>query len=158
MPHYHLGWQIADNSELQQLRVQEGGQGMNASDYARQLVLNQDVWGVVIINPNATVLATEAANNGNAAYDSRGAITFYYEEARNFYGTNQYVSLLTLQLLESAIAQASQQFVSQYTGSAAALTTALNGNALTYPFYYSQFNLRPFDQLAAEATTTAGAM
>jgi len=158
MPHYHLGWQIADSSELQNLRVQQGGQGINASDYASQLVLNQDVWAVILINPNATVLATEAATTGNAAYDPRGAISFFYEEARNFYATNQYISLLGLQTIESAIAQASRQFVSQFTGSADALATALAGNALTYPFGYSQFNLRPFDQLAAEATTTAGAI
>lgn len=158
MPQYHLGWQFSDQSELQMLRVEQGGQGMNASDYAAQLVTNQDVYAVILVNPNATVLATEAATSGNAAYDPRGAISFFYSEARNFYAANQYIAFLGTQLIESAIAQASQEFVSQFTGSAAALSTALAGNALTYPFYYSQFNLRPFDQLAAEATTTAGAM
>lgn len=78
-PYYHLGWQIAPSSELQTLRVTQGGQGLNASDYARGLVLNQDVWAVVLINPNATVLATEAAQQGIASYDNRGAISFFYE-------------------------------------------------------------------------------
>lgn len=78
-PGYHLGWQIAPSSELQTLRVTQGGQGLNASEYARDLVLNQDVWAVILINPNATVLATEAAQQGITAYDNRGAISFFYE-------------------------------------------------------------------------------
>lgn len=78
-PYYHLGWQIAPSSELQTLRVSQGGQGLNASEYARELVLNQDVWAVVLINPNATVLATEAAQQGLSTYDRRGAISFFYE-------------------------------------------------------------------------------
>lgn len=158
MPGYHLGYQFESVENLQTLRVQQGGQGTNASDYAMQLVLNQDVWAAILINPNATVLATEAANNGNGAYDSRGAISFFYEEGRNFYAANQYVVFLGSQVIQSGIAQASRQFVSQLTGSAAALSTAAAGNALSYPFYYSQFNLRPFEPLAAEPTSTAGSM
>lgn len=77
-PEYHLGWQIAPSSELQTLRVEQGGQGLNASDYARDLVTNQDVWAVILINPNATVLATEAAQRGSSTYDPRGAISFFY--------------------------------------------------------------------------------
>lgn len=149
MPDFHLGWQIPGQDELSLLKVTQDGQGQNASDYARELVLNQDVWGVILINPNATVLATQAAQNGNAAYDPRGAITFYYEEARNFYATDQYVSLMSTRLIKSAIAQASQQFTAQFLDNAApnrnggaanpgVLRTALTGNALTYPFYFSQ--------------------
>jgi hypothetical protein len=78
-PGYHLGWQIAPLSELETLRVAQGGQGLNASEYARDIVKNQDVWAVILINPNATVLATEAAQQGIAAYDPRGAIGFYFE-------------------------------------------------------------------------------
>lgn len=77
-PHYHLGWQIAPSSELQTLRVEQGGQGLNASEYAVHLVTEQDVWAVVLINPNATVLATQAAQQGVSTYDPRGAISFYY--------------------------------------------------------------------------------
>ncbi|KAK9896046.1 hypothetical protein P389DRAFT_73741 [Cystobasidium minutum MCA 4210] len=166
-PEYHLGWQIAPSSELQTLRVEQGGQGLNASDYARNLVTNQDVWAVILINPNATVLATQAAQQGSSSYDPRGAISFFYTEARNIYASQQYVVPLSTQLLSSAIAQASSQFASQIVSAAApgggnaggnitALNSALNGKALAYPFWYSQFNLRPYDQLAGEAATTAG--
>lgn len=69
---------------------------------------------------------------------------------------------LSTQLLSSAIAQASSQFASQIVSAAApgggnaggnitALNSALNGKALAYPFWYSQFNLRPYDQLAVSA-------
>lgn len=66
--------------ELGQLKLQEGGQGINASQYAMNLVLDQTVFAVIVINPNATRLATAAALTGNMAYDNRGAISFFYEE------------------------------------------------------------------------------
>lgn len=62
------------------------GQGLNASEYARELVLNQDLWAVILINPNATVLATEAAQQGLSTYDNRGAISFFYEWKYHFTG------------------------------------------------------------------------
>ncbi|CAD6576073.1 MAG: hypothetical protein CYPHOPRED_005864 [Cyphobasidiales sp. Tagirdzhanova-0007] len=167
MPDFHLGWQIASADELSTLQVTQGGQGINATAYATNLVLDQTVFAAIIINPNATVLATEAAQQGNTAYDPRGAISFIYEEARDFYSENQYVSLLANELINSAIAMASMRFVTRFanaaapatnggTANATSLSTALMGNALSYPFLYSQFNLRPFDQLAGEAATTAG--
>lgn len=158
-PGYHLGWQYASADDLQMFRVTQDGQGQNASEYARQIVLNQDVFGVILISSNATVLATEAALTGNTAYDPRGAIAIYYEEARNFYAANQYVTFHSTRVIEAAIAQASAQLASILLGSGggtAALTTAANGNALSYPFYFSQFNLVPFDQLGAEPALTAG--
>lgn len=160
-PGYHLGWQYASADELQMFRVTQDGQGQNASEYARQIVLNQDVFGVILISSNATALATEAALTGNTAYDPRGAIALYYEEARNFYAANQYVTFHSTRIIEAAIAQASEQLASILLGSGggtAALTTAANGNALSYPFYFSQFNLVPFDQLGAEPALTAGQM
>lgn len=62
-------------------------------------------------------------------------------------------------MLSAAIAQASRQFATQIisaatpataggAGNFTALTTASTGKALAYPFWYSEFNLRPYDQLA----------
>lgn len=87
------------------------------------------------------------------------SISQYSREARNIYSSQQYVAPHSTRLLSSAIAQASRQFVSQIVTAAApgggggagnitALNTALTGRALTYPFWYSEFNLRPYDQLA----------
>jgi hypothetical protein len=55
--------------------------------------------------------------------------------------------------MSSAIASASTQFANQFIASGAsgnftALETALTGRTLSYPFWYSEFNLAPFDQLA----------
>jgi len=163
-PHFHLGYQIAGNDELSRLKLTEDGQGMNASEYARDLVLSQDVWAVILIHPNATVLATEAADFGQGDYDSRGALAFYYEEARIFYGTNQYIVTLADISIRSGIQQANINFANNYlqnavaAGNTNALVTASNGNALASAFGYSSYNLRPFDQIVAEAPTTAGAI
>jgi len=119
---------------------------------------------VILIHPNATVLATEAADAGSAGYDPRGALAFYYEEARNFYGTNQYIVALADKSIRSGIQQANVNFANTLlanavaAGNTNALTTASNSNALASPFGYSTFNLRPFDQIVAEAPTTAGAI
>lgn len=80
-------------------------------------------------------------------------------EARNIYAAQQYVAPLSTSMLSSAIAQASSQFASQFLSAAApsganaagnitALNAALTGKALSYPFWYSEFNLGPYDQLA----------
>jgi len=163
-PKFHLGFQVADDYELSQLKLTEGGQGVNTTDYARQLVTSQTVWGVIIIHANATVLATEAAQTGSTGYDPRGAIAFFYEEARNFYGTNQYLVTYSDIVIRSGTQEANIQFAQNLlnqavnAGSITTLTTASNGKALASPFGFSTFNLRPFDQIVAEAPTTAGAI
>lgn len=50
----NLGYYIADDAALQQFRLTTDGQGIDAFDYAMAKVDNQDVWGVVIVNANAT--------------------------------------------------------------------------------------------------------
>lgn len=160
-PGYHLGWDIASSEDLSMFKLTDNGQGINASTYARDLVTDQTVFGVIIINANATAAATEAVQQGQTSYDGRGAMSLYYEEARNFYSEDQYVQFLSIKLMHAAILQASSQFASRFlqNADAATLTTASSGSiAITQPFGYSLFNLRPFDQLGAEAPTTAGAI
>lgn len=67
------------------MKLTPDGQGRNASEYARDLVLDQDVFGAVVIHPNATVSATEAAQQGIQSYDPEGSIAFYYSESRNLF-------------------------------------------------------------------------
>lgn len=65
-------------------------------------------------------------------------------------------------VIEHAIAQAAILLASETlqravtSTNSSVISTAAAGKALSYPFYYSEWNLRPFDQLAAEAATTAG--
>lgn len=176
-PSYHLGWQFEENLERFSLSgngVPEdvSSRGIDADEYARQLVNNQDVFGVVVIHANATSAATQAYQQGSVDYSPMGAVSFYYEEARNFYTTNQYLSFFTTQLLNSAGNEAAMQFAARQLTAATtgtvnytALSTAISppsgsqgfsSSLLTQPFSYSTFNLHPFDQLVGTAATTAG--
>jgi len=161
-PGFHLGWQYATEEELSMLKLTPDGQGVNATTYANQLVQNQDVFAVILIHPNATVRATEAAQQGSTGYDSRGAISFIYEEARNFFTEGLLVAPYGERLISSAINAANSQFAANFLSGAAAnataVTTAVAAMALSHPFGYSTFNLRPFDYSVAQAPTTAGAI
>jgi hypothetical protein len=97
---------------------------------------------------------------------AQGSIGFFYSEARNFFTTNQYVVSQSVQLITSATQTASTSLISSFladnTVDAAGLAALGESEAgrmvLTRPFGYSEYNLRPFDQLAGEAATTAGAI
>ena len=96
---------------------------------------------------------------------AQGSIGFFYSEARNFFTTNQYVVSQSVQLITSATQTASTSLISSFLSGgvdANALATLGETEAgrmvLTRPFGYSEYNLRPFDQLAGEAATTAGAI
>lgn len=67
-----------------------------------------------------------------------------------------WVTRFTTDVLATGIAQASSQFASQFisTTNTTALTTA--APVIANPFGYSEFNLVPFQYLAAEPPTTAG--
>ncbi|UZJ52485.1 hypothetical protein CBS101457_001805 [Exobasidium rhododendri] len=177
-PGFHLGWQFED--DLGRFALTGYGvptdvspRGIDADEYASQLVLDQTVFGAVVIHANATSAATQAYQQGSANYSSSGAMSFYYEEARNFYSTNQYVAFYTTQVLSAAGNMAGVQFAARQLTAATtgttpnftALSTAISpptgvmgysSSLLTQPFYYSQFNLRPFDQLIGTAATTVG--
>lgn len=130
------------------------------------------VFGAVVIHANATSAATQAYENGSSDYSPLGAMSFYYEEARNFYTTNQYLAFYTSQLLNIAANEAGMQFAARQLTAATtgtpnftAISTSLDpptgrpgfsSSLLTQPFGYSQFNLHPFDQLIGTAATTAG--
>ncbi|WRT70772.1 uncharacterized protein IL334_007771 [Kwoniella shivajii] len=154
----HLGWYEADPSTLSNFRIVQGGQGLDPYSYAEQKVLNQDVWGVLIVNSNATSGVWRGLTEG-VMWEPTGAMTFIYEEARNFYGSNQYVARLGTMLMTSAGNSAATTLVSQILAlgnASAVLTTGSQAMAVAAPFNYNQHNLRPFDQLAGIASTTVG--
>ncbi|WWC92394.1 uncharacterized protein L201_007351 [Kwoniella dendrophila CBS 6074] len=154
----HLGWYFADNSTLQQFRLSGNGQGLDPYAYAEQKVLNQDVWGVLIINSNATRGVWSGLTQG-VIWEPTGAMTFLYEEARNFYAENQYVSRLGSMVMTSGGNAAATTLASQILAlgnASAVLTTGSQAMAVASPFSYNLHNLRPFDQLAGIASTTVG--
>jgi hypothetical protein len=59
-----LGYYVADDSTASQFRLVEGGQGIDAFEYAIQKVDNQDVWAVMIVNANATSGVWNAITSG----------------------------------------------------------------------------------------------
>lgn len=96
-----------------------------------------------------------------------GSVAIIYTESRNFFTSNQYVSTQTVELVTAASNQAASTLIDNYLGSTndaagVADTASAGGGAgrmvLTRPFGYSEYNLAPFDQLAGEAATTAGAI
>ncbi|KAL7423026.1 hypothetical protein Q5752_002325 [Cryptotrichosporon argae] len=153
----HLGWYEAAAATVQTFRLADGGQGVVAIDYAQAKVLNQDVWGVLIVNANATSGVWDALTSG-AEWSPMGAMTFVYEEARNFYGTDQYVARLALQLMTSAGGAGASTLAGQVLAlsNASAVVAAAPAGSLAGAFSYSQYDLRPFDELAGIAATTVG--
>lgn len=87
-PNFHLGWQFEPDLERFSLNGENGNdRGIDADEYARHIVLNQDVFAAVVIHPNATTAFNQAFRSGSADYQPNGAVSLYYEEARNFYST-----------------------------------------------------------------------
>ena len=82
-----------------------------------------------------------------------GAITFIYEEARNFYAMDQYVSRLATQLMTSSTSAAATTLASQVLalGNASAVIAGAPMGSLIGAFSYNQHNLHPFDQDAVSA-------
>lgn len=61
----HLGWYASDPTTIQSFRITPEGRGRDAFEYAQQRVSDQDVWGVVIVNANATSGAWNAITGGS---------------------------------------------------------------------------------------------
>jgi len=85
-------------------------------------------------------------------------MTFVYEEARNFYGAEQYVTRLGTMMMRNAVASAGSTLAGQVLelGNASAVLSATAPEAIIGAFSYNEHNLHPFDQLAGIASTTVG--
>lgn len=58
-----LGWE--NTAVTQNFRLSTYGQGLDAFEYGYQRVENQDVWGVAIVNANATSGVWQAITSGS---------------------------------------------------------------------------------------------
>jgi len=61
----HLGWFATDDTTMQSFQITQQGRGRSAFDYATKRVTDQDVWGVVIVNANATSGVWNAITTGS---------------------------------------------------------------------------------------------
>ncbi|KAK1923232.1 hypothetical protein DB88DRAFT_547225 [Papiliotrema laurentii] len=145
----HLGWYLADDATVQQFRLTPDGRGLDPFQYAVGKVNTQDVWGVLIVNANATNGVWDALTGG-AEWSRNGSMTFVYEEARNFYGVEQYVSRLSTMLMRAAGDAGATTLASQVLalGNSSAVLAAAPEGSLIGAFSYNEHNLHPFDQLA----------
>ncbi|BFZ62309.1 hypothetical protein YB2330_003400 [Saitoella coloradoensis] len=122
--------------------------------------VNEENWGAVIINPNATRRWRESLASGDSSYDPMDAITVYYNEVRFFQVVDEFVVPLIYQILQTAMATASQEVVSGYleTATAADLTRVAGSvpQALGQLFSYGTHNTRPIHSWAIQAPLEAG--
>jgi hypothetical protein len=80
-------------------------------------------------------------------FTAQGAISFYFGEARNFYGSEQYVQRLTTELVTTATGSAATTLAGQVLalGNASAVLAAAPTGTISGAFNYNQHNLQPFD-------------
>ncbi|GAA5879232.1 hypothetical protein JCM1840_007621 [Sporobolomyces johnsonii] len=149
-----------------------GGQprGLDVHQYAASAVQNEDYFGVIVANANATIAAVsayESLANGTQSviYDGSGALSIYYSEGRNFETVDQWVvpgmtSFLSQHVSSAAGSALSAQLLPRLGALSAAQYTAINktalGGVLALPFSYTEYNLRPVDEFAAIPATSVG--
>ncbi|KAI8976311.1 hypothetical protein BD414DRAFT_467212 [Trametes punicea] len=129
------------------------------------MVLQEQVWVAVVIQPNATNRLALARTNGDQSYDPSTAIKVYYSQARNEIATGNYIVPLTTQMLQattSAYATSTAQRVfAQINSNGQPNSTALQmiANApqtISPAIGWTMVNLRPYQAPAAQAVTLVG--
>ncbi|KAI0653466.1 hypothetical protein C8Q70DRAFT_1035581 [Cubamyces menziesii] len=140
---------------------------VNASsdDAVIRMVLQEQIWVAVVIQPNATIRLAQARMNGDQSYDPASAIKVYYSQARNEIATGNYIVPLTTQMLQattSAYATSTAQRVfAQINSNGQPNSTALQmiANApqtISPAISWTMVNLRPYQAPAAQAVTLVG--
>lgn len=124
----------------------------------RRAVHHEDIWGAIVINPNATFLLRQAIEQGNSTYDPAGACHIIYNQARDVESYNQYV-VPTLLRLGTHI---SNEFARTWTASVLSNTSlsstsyASTPQALSPGIAFTIYDLRPFDPPVAIPAVSIG--
>ncbi|POY73674.1 hypothetical protein BMF94_3209 [Rhodotorula taiwanensis] len=166
----HLGFVEVDNAQFDISSV-TGGQanGADVHQWARHAVINEDYFGVIIANANATVAALDAYNTviggGTTQYVAEGALSMYYAEGRNFETLDQWVaplmnSLINNQVLGTAATNFISLVATRLNGVSDAQYAAANSQTLasviSKPFAAATWNLRPIQAFAGIPATSVG--
>ncbi|KAI0368207.1 hypothetical protein BV20DRAFT_948570 [Pilatotrama ljubarskyi] len=141
--------------------------GVNAGDDSDiiDMVLNDQAWVAVVVQPNATTRLATARVNGDETYDPSTAVKVYYAQARNEIATGNYIVPITTQMLQattSAYATSTAQRVFAQINSngqpnATALQMIANAPQTISPaISWTMVNLRPYQAPAAQAATLVG--
>ncbi|GHJ85140.1 hypothetical protein NliqN6_1542 [Naganishia liquefaciens] len=127
----------------------------------KHAVLENDIWGVVVVNTDVTARLQTARETGDSSYNPRSAISFYYNQARMENAVNGYLVPLTTSVLTQASERWSAQSIAAYlstvSGDATALTTLASAPRTVTPgVSYQPYNLRVFSTPVATAVTLVG--
>ncbi|GAA5963798.1 hypothetical protein JCM21900_000045 [Sporobolomyces salmonicolor] len=168
---HHIEFVVLDNVPYD-ISSAIGGQprGLDVHQYAMSAVQNEDYFGVIVANANATITAVsayESLANGTQSvmYDGSGALTMYYSEGRNFETVDQWVapgmtSFLSQHVCSAAASTLSAQLLPRLGALSAEQYSAIDkvalGSVLAMPFSYTEYNLRPVDEFAAIPATSVG--
>ncbi|KAL8280093.1 hypothetical protein RQP46_007423 [Phenoliferia psychrophenolica] len=168
---FHLGWEPLD-SDIYDLSEGVGGspRGVNAFEWAQAAVLNEDYYGIIIANANATLAPMHLldtilnGSSNNLPYDGSGALTLIYTEARNFDTYDQWIqpgmfslSSKTLPLAATAFAKVAYPRIGALsTESYISVNHTYLASIVASPFGVSSWNIRPLDAFAGIAATTIG--
>ncbi|KAG8707664.1 hypothetical protein FRC08_000367 [Ceratobasidium sp. 394] len=123
-------------------------------------IVDEQTWGAVVINANASPRLAAARASGDSSYDTSSAITFYYAQARNEQATSTYVNPLTAVALTQILQQCNAKSVVAYLSSTPGNTGALQALAFAprtlNGVWWTTENLKPYNALVATAITLVG--
>ncbi|GAA5879804.1 hypothetical protein JCM3774_001387 [Rhodotorula dairenensis] len=166
----NLGFIQLDNTQFD-ISSATGGQprGVDVHQWAFDAVHDEDYFGVIIANANATVAALSAyqtvTGGARANYVGEGALTMYYNEGRNFETVDQWVApRMTSFINDYVLGAAATSFLLLVSDRLSSLSDAqfatINSEALatviSKPFAPATWNIRPISQFAAIPATSVG--
>ncbi|RDX39720.1 hypothetical protein OH76DRAFT_1490876 [Lentinus brumalis] len=134
-------------------------------DDVQRMVLEEQVWVAVVVQPNATTHLSRARVNGDQTYDPTTAIKVFYSQARQEIATGNYIVPLTTAMLQATTSayatQTAQRYFAQINSNGEPNSTALQliANApqtITPAISWTMVNLRPYNAPAAQAVTLVG--
>ncbi|GJN89695.1 hypothetical protein Rhopal_002682-T1 [Rhodotorula paludigena] len=164
---YHLGFNVIDNTPFDiSAATGSSPRGLDVHEWAAQAIQDEDYFGVIIANANATTSAVSAfeqliGGTQQVQYQSQGAMSMYYSEGRNF-ETSAFIAYYSINTY--VMPDAGSALVAQLAPRLSALTAdqygAINRTALasvmSKPFSPATWNIRPISEFAGIPATSVG--
>ncbi|KAI1787220.1 hypothetical protein LXA43DRAFT_719015 [Ganoderma leucocontextum] len=134
-------------------------------DSVADMVLREQVWVAVVIQPNATQKLSRARMVGDTTYDPASAIKVFYSQARQEIATGNYIVPLTTAILQTTTTSyataSAQRYFAQINSNGEPNSTALQliataPQTIVPGISWTMVNLRPYTAPAAQAATLVG--
>ncbi|GAA5967376.1 hypothetical protein JCM3765_000506 [Sporobolomyces pararoseus] len=163
---YHLEYLEVDNTQFDISSATGGVQrGVDVHEWALKSAHNEDYFGIIVANANATVAASSAfdsivGGNANVQYSGSGALSLYINEGRNILTYDQWVTpgmtyFLKTYVLGNAATSLSQLLLPRLNANSQLNPTALS-TVIANPFTYSEWNVGPIANYAGIPASTVG--